>query len=234
MTTNTTGDTPQPANDTTSAPDSTAQPGPASTNPAPAPATPQQRKRPMLQMRDIVLMVTLSVVFGFLYWVLVQAWNVLTVAMGPAGDLSQHILFGGWLLVAPIALAIIRRPGVGIIAELVAAAVEVFFLGSPMGPTLLIAAFLQGFGSELAFALTRYRRFTWGVYALSGLLGAGIVFFYSAFRMGWFGQDIFWLRFAIQCGSGVILGGLLAKVIVDALLRTGALNNYAIVREATP
>lgn len=205
----------------------------AASVPAPAsPAASARRARPIFQMRDIVLMVTLAVVFGFLYWVLVQAWNVLTIAMGPAGDLSQHLLFGGWLIVAPIALAIIRRPGVGIIAEMVAAAIEVFFLGSPIGPTLLIAAFLQGFGSEAAFAITRYRRFTWGVYAVSGLLGAAIVFFYSAFRSGWFGQDIFWLRFAIQCGSGVILGGLLAKVIVDALVRTGVLNNYAIVREA--
>lgn len=205
----------------------------AASVPAPvSPAASARRERPIFQMRDIVLMVTLAVVFGFLYWVLVQAWNVLTIAMGPAGDLSQHVLFGGWLLVAPIALAIIRRPGVGIIAEMVAAAIEVFFLGSPIGPTLLIAAFLQGFGSEAAFAITRYRRFTWGVYAVSGLLGAAIVFFYSAFRSGWFGQDIFWLRFAIQCGSGVILGGLLAKVIVDALVRTGVLNNYAIVREA--
>ncbi len=196
---------------------------------APEPRAP---RRAGLQLRDIVLMVMLGVAFGFLYWALVQAWNVLAVAMGPAGDLAQHVLLGGWLLVAPIAIAIIRRPFVGVIAEVIASVIEVVFLGSPVGPLLIVAAALQGAGSELPFALTRYRRFGWGVYAMSGLLGAGLVFFYSAFRFGWYGQDIFFLRLVMQLASGVVLGGLLAKVIVDALRRTGVLDEFAIVRDA--
>lgn len=194
----------------------------------------REQGRAALPLRDIVLMVVLGVTFGFLYWVLVQAWNALAVAMGPAGDLAQHVIFGGWLLVAPLAIAIIRRPGVGIIAEILASVVEVVFLGSPVGPTLLIAAALQGFGSELAFAIGRYRRFGWGTYALSGLFGATTVFFFSAFRAGWFGQNIFWLRFGMQCASGIVLGGLLAKVLVDALKATGVLANFAISCDDAP
>ena len=182
-------------------------------------------------MKDLVLIVVLGVVFGFAYWALVQGWNGLSILMGPAGDLSQHILFGGWVLVAPIAVAIIRRPFAGVIAEILAAVVEVVFLGSPVGPTLLIAAAIQGGGSELPFALTRYKRFGWGVFALSGMLGAGLVFFYSAFRFGWYGQNIFFLRLAMQAMSGIALGGLLAKVIVDALARTGVVDNFSIGRE---
>ncbi|MDD9207295.1 ECF transporter S component [Georgenia sp. 10Sc9-8] len=182
------------------------------------------------QLKDLVLMVVLGVVFGFAYWVLVQAWNGLGIAMGPAGDLSQHVLFGGWLLVAPIAIAIIRRPLAGVIAEILASVVEVVFLGSPVGPVLVISAAIQGIGSELPFALTGYRRFGWGVFAASGLLGAGLVFFFSAFREGWYGQDILELRLAVQLLSGIVLGGLLAKVIVDALARTGVVDNFAIGR----
>ncbi|WP_447924491.1 ECF transporter S component [Georgenia muralis] len=182
-------------------------------------------------MKDLVLMVVLGVVFGFVYWALVQAWNGLSILMGPAGDLAQHVLLGGWLLVAPIAIAIIRRPGAGIAAEILASVVEVVFLGSPVGPMLVVAAAIQGIGSELPFALTRYRRYTWGVFALSGLLGAGLVFFFSAFRSGWYGQDIFALRLVVQCLSGIVLGGLLAKVVVDALARTGVVDNFAIGRE---
>lgn len=177
-------------------------------------------------------MVVLGVVFGFLYWALVQAWNGLAVLMGPAGDLAQHVLLGGWLLVAPVALAIIRRPGVGVLAEVLASVVEVVFLGSPVGPLLIVAAALQGLGSEIPFALGRYRRFGWGRFAASGLLGASLVFGWSAFRFGWFGQDVLVLRFALQAVSGVLLGGLLAKVVVDGLLRTGVLDGYAIGRAA--
>jgi energy-coupling factor transport system substrate-specific component len=152
--------------------------------------------------------------------------------MGPAGDLAQHVLLGGWLLVAPVALAIIRRPGVGVLAEVLASVVEVVFLGSPVGPLLVVAAALQGLGSEIPFALGRYRRFGWARFAASGLLGASLVFGWSAFRFGWFGQDVLLLRFALQAASGVLLGGLLAKVVVDGLHRTGVLDGFAIGRAA--
>lgn len=185
-----------------------------------------------LALRDIVLMVMLAVVFGFLYWALVQAWNALAILMGPAGDLAQHVLLGGWLLVAPIAIAIIRRPFVGIIAEVIASVIEVVFLGSAVGPMLIVAALIQGAGSELPFALGRYRRFGWVTYAFSGLIGASGVFVLSMFRFGWLGQDILWLRFGVQAASGIILGGLLAKVIVDALKGTGVLSGFAIGRAA--
>lgn len=69
------------------------------------------------------------------------------------------------------------------------------------------------------------------MFAVAGLLGAGLVFFYSAFRSGWYGQEIFALRLAVQCLSGIVLGGLLAKVVVDALARTGVVDNFAIGRQ---
>jgi len=194
---------------------------------------PSRARAPFWELKDLMLMVVLGVVFGFVYWVLVQAWNGLAILMGPAGDLAQHVLFGGWLIVAPIVLAIVRRPGAGVAAEVIASVVEVVFLGSPVGPSLVIAAAIQGAGSELAFALTRYRRFGWAVFAASGLFGAGLVFFYVAFSAGWYGQDVFALRLVLQLLSGAVLGGLLAKVVVDALARTGVVDNFAIGREAS-
>lgn len=181
-------------------------------------------------LRDIMLVVVLGAVFGFLYWALVQGWIVLSVAAGPLGDLTQHVLLGGWLIVAPVAIAITRRPFAGIVAEIIASVIEVVFLGSAVGPLLFVAAAIQGAGSELPFALTRYRRFGWLVYAVSGALGAGLVFFYSAFRSGWYGTDLLLVRFVIQVASGIVLGGLLSKVVADSLARTGVVDNFAIGR----
>ena len=186
------------------------------------------RSRTRFTLREIVLIVVLGVVFGFLYWVFVQAWNGLAIVMGPAGDLAQHVLFGSWLLVGPITVAILRRPGSCILAEMISAIVEVVFLGSPVGPLLVLSAALQGIGSELPFALTRYRRFGWGVFAASGALGAGAVFFWTAYRMGWYGQDLLELRLGVQVLSGIVLGGLLAKILVGALVRTGVLDDFAV------
>lgn len=182
------------------------------------------------QLKDLVLVVVLGVVFGFVYWALVQAWNGLSIVMGPAGDLAQHLLFGGWLLVAPLSVAITRKAGSGILAEIIAAAMEFVFLGSPAGPMLLIAAFLEGLGSELPFAIGRYKRFGITRYAISGFLGAFIVFWWSAIRSGWFGQEIFLLRLGIQGVSGILLGGILAWILVKAIKQTGVVDNYAIGR----
>src|SRR5690625_2662584 len=164
-------------------------------------ATPQQTKYTnpydspfRWQLKDLVMVVVLGVVFGFVYWALVQAWNALAIAMGPAGDLAQHFLQGGWLLVAPLAVAITRKAGSGILAELLAATMEFVFLGSPVGPTLLLSGFLQGLGSELPFAIGRYKRFGITRFAISGLLGAFFVFWSSAIRFVWFGEEMFGLR----------------------------------------
>ena len=180
-------------------------------------------------LADLMLVVVLGVVFGFLYRALVQGWIALSILAGPFGDLTQHVLLGGWLIVAPVAVAIIRRPFAGVVAEVLASVIEVVFLGSAVGPLLLVAA-LQGAGSELPFALTRYRRYGRVVHAASGALGAGLVFFYSAFRAGWYRMDLLLVRLAIQLISGVIVGGLLAKVMVDSVARTGVVDNFAVGR----
>ena len=182
------------------------------------------------QLKDLVLVVVLGVVFGFVYWALVQAWNGLSIAMGPAGDLAQHFLQGGWLLVAPLAVAITRKAGSGILAEIIAATMEFVFLGSPVGPVLLVAALIQGLGSELPFAIGRYKKFGISRYAISGFLGAFLVFWWSAIRSGWFGQEILILRLVIHCSSGIILGGILAWMLVKAIKKTGVVDNYAIGR----
>lgn len=195
--------------------------------------TAQQRPaRRGITLHDLVLLAALAVVFGFLYWALVQAWGALQVAMGPFGDLAQNVLIGGWMVVAPLAVYIVRKPGVGIVVEIIAAIVEVVFLASPVGPMLILVGFIQGLGAELPFALTRYRRFGWGVFVASGLSAAVFNFALGAVRSGWLGQDFLALRMGFQVLSGIVLCGLLARVIGDALLRTGVLDNYAIGRES--
>jgi energy-coupling factor transport system substrate-specific component len=188
--------------------------------------------RPRLTLYDLVLLATLAVVFGFLYWTLVQVWGPLRLAMGPLGDLAQNLLIGGWFVVAPLAIYIVRKPLVGVTTEILASIVEVVFLGSPVGPILLLTGLVQGAGSELPFAITRYRRFEWGVFAVSGLSAAVFSFVYNVFRLGWLGQDYVLLRLGFQLSSGILLGGIVAKAIGDALLRTGVLDNYAIGRAA--
>ncbi|MBO1751938.1 ECF transporter S component [Actinotalea sp. BY-33] len=183
-------------------------------------------------LKDLVVLAVLAAVFGFLYWALVQAWGGLQVAMGPFGDLAQNVLMGGWITVAPLAVFIVRRPGAGIVAEIGAAFVEFAFLGSPAGPMLLIAGLVQGGGAEIAFAATRYRRFGWPTFLVSGLTAAVANFLWAGTLYDWWTQDLLALRIVLQLASGLLLTGALAKVISEALLRTGVLDNFAAGRAA--
>lgn len=178
-----------------------------------------------LALSEIVAIVVLGVVFGFLYFALVTAWKALAVAMGPAGDLAQNVLIGGWMVAAPLALFITRRPGAGVIAEVIASLVEVVFLGSPVGPILFVSALVQGVGAEVAFAATRYRNHGLPVYLASGVTAALASFAWSTVRFGWWGQDLFWLRLGLHVASGVVLCGLLAWLLGRALARTGVLRD---------
>lgn len=186
---------------------------------------PRTASRRGISLAEIVAIVVLGVVFGFLYYALVMAWRTLAVAMGPFGDLAQNVLIGGWIVVAPLAVFITRRPGTGIIAEIIASVVEVVFLGSPAGPILLLSAFLQGAGAEIAFAATRYRRYGLGVFLASGVTAAVVSFVYSTIRFGWWGQDLFWVRLGLHLTSGLLLCGLLGWLLARALVRTGVLRD---------
>lgn len=184
-------------------------------------------RRAAWPLRDVVVVAVLAAVFGFLYWALVQAWGWLQVAMGPLGDLAQNALMGGWMVVAPLAVFIVRRPGAGVAAEIGAAFVEFAFLGSPAGPLLLVAGIVQGGGAELPFALTRYRRFGWPVFLVSGVSAATASFLWAGTLYDWWTQDYLLLRVVLQLAGGVVLTGALAKVLASGLLRTGVLDDFA-------
>ncbi|WP_426311769.1 ECF transporter S component [Cellulosimicrobium sp. E-16] len=189
---------------------------------------PRAARRRGLTLHETVLIAVLGVVFGFVYWAFVQLWAPLQLAMGPLADLAANVLAGAWIVVGPLATYVVRKPGVGILAETLAALVEVVFLASPAGPLLLVVGLVQGLGAELPFALTRYRRFGWWVFVASGVSAALVTFAFNAVRFGWLGQDYAMLRLGVQVVSCVVLCGLAARLLGDALARTGALDAFAI------
>ncbi|MFP5416910.1 MAG: ECF transporter S component [Actinomycetes bacterium] len=196
-----------------------------STRPTETEAPVQAPRTRGMALKEILAIVVLGVVFGFLYYALVQAWGALAIAMGPLGDLAQNVLIGGWFLVAPLALFIVRRPGAGLVAGVLASVIEVVFLGSPVGPVLLVSAAIQGLGSELAFAATRYRRYGLPVFLASGLTTALFSFAYATIRFGWLGQELFWIRLVLHLSSGLVLCGVLGWFIARGLASTGVLRD---------
>ena len=94
---------------------------------------------------DLVVTATIGVVFGVVFWAWGFVFSALTVGgLSPA----TYLVSGVWLIPAVLAPLLVRRPGAGILAEMVAAMVSALF-GSAWGLDVVISGFMQGAGAEL-------------------------------------------------------------------------------------
>jgi energy-coupling factor transport system substrate-specific component len=176
--------------------------------------------------RETVIVAALGIVFAVLYLGWVQLWLLLQAAIGP---LSLDILFGSWCVVSVVAAYIIRKPFVAFGSEVIAATAEVL-TGNPAGLILVLTGIVQGAGAELPFALTRWRNYRLPTLLASGASAAIFSFVYTwiRFSYGTLAPGLLVTMCVLRVASGVLLAGLLGKVIGDALYRTGVLSGLAI------
>jgi energy-coupling factor transport system substrate-specific component len=179
--------------------------------------------------REIVLVAVLAVVFGFLYMQWVPLW---LAARALGAQVGQEAVFGFWFIAGLLAAYIIRKPGVALLGEFLAALAEIFF-GAPAGPPLLITGLMQGLGAELVFAATRYRRWGLPTMLLAGAVAALVALPWNWYRLGYFALDPGFqaLLVVVRLVGGALWGGLVSKALGDALARTGVLSGFALGRD---
>jgi len=145
--------------------------------------------------RDVIVTAVLGVAFGVVFW----AWgNVAWPALAFLGPF-QNLFYGPWLVPAVLAPLVIRRPGSGVFAEVVAASVSAM-LGSQWGVIVLVYGVAQGLAGELPFLATRYRSFGWPVVAAAAILASA-----AAWILDW---AIYYP--AVAVGTQLLVGALMA------------------------
>lgn len=180
------------------------------------------------KMKEVVLTVILAVACGVIYLGWSTLWIPISALVGPVG---AGFMFGIWIIASPIVAYIIRKPGAALIAEVAAAAVELL-TGSHFGLSALLIGVFQGIGSEIAFAMFGYKRYNLMTLMLSGAFAAvaGVLYNLIANGFGYYTTQVLLLTLVIQVISGMVLGGWLAKVIVEALCKTGVMDQYEIMK----
>jgi energy-coupling factor transport system substrate-specific component len=178
--------------------------------------------------RDFIVAAALAVPLG-LVWSFAYGFVWLT-ARGILPQLGD--VFDGFYIVGGVLVGyVIRRPGAALLGEMVAAAIELPF--TSFGAVVLVLGLLQGVGVEAVFLAVRYRRFDLPIMLLAGAMGALVVtLLYSYPTEGWLGLavGVQVLRLVLKLVGGAILAGLVGKLIGDALVQTGVLNNFPIAR----
>ncbi|KRL93529.1 ECF transporter S component [Levilactobacillus hammesii] len=179
-------------------------------------------------IRDIILVTIIAIFMGVIFWAIGPVYTILAAALAPAGlqPLANELLLGIWVMAGPLAGFVIRIPGAATLGELLGAVVEMF-LGGIWGASTLISGTLQGFGSELGFILTGYKRYGWFTLVLSALTTTIVTFIWDLFRSGYAAYHLpfLLLLFCVRFLSVFIFGGVLTKLINNLLVRAHVLKD---------
>jgi len=175
---------------------------------------------------DIVVTAVLGAAFGVVFWAWGLLWSSTGAAFG-AFPPAQAVMYGVWLVPAVLAPLIVRKPGAGLFAELIAAIVSAL-LGSAWGTLTIVYGLLQGLAGEAGFAAFGYRRFGWPqallAAALTGATAAvlDLYNYYPDWTAGW---KVTYL--ALVVASTTVVAGIGAMVLSRALGASGALSSFA-------
>lgn len=176
---------------------------------------------------DIAVASVIGVASGIIFWAVgvLPFYDALeAVVPGLSG-----LINGLWVFAAPLALFIVRKPGSGLYAELLACFVEMILGSQWSGIDDLIPAILQGVAAEIVFAVTAYKLWTWWTAVISGTLASLGTWVYELFHKfsaiapgGQYG-----LLFVVTSAvSGALIAGIAMWGLYIAIARTGALDRF--------
>lgn len=187
------------------------------------------------KLKDILMVAIIGVLFSFLYLGTDYAGLAISTALTPVGwgTVGYEPLYGIYFMAASLAMYIIQKPGVGIVAELIAATLEVL-MGNWFGPGVILTGILQGAAVELAFFLTKYRKFNQKTMILGSVSVALISYAYH------FWESQYYLlapKFVIVMAltrlvSSIIFTGIIATLLGNGLAKAGVLKAYPLGQRA--
>lgn len=182
-----------------------------------------------MKLKDILMVAITAVLFGVVYLGAVYAGAALTGILTPMGlgILGYEPFYGIWFMAAVFATYIIQKPGVGIIAEMLAALIEVL-LGNFFGPIVFISGFIQGLGSEIGFAAFGYKKYTLKTTLLSAASCTVLSFVWTGIRSQYWTLQpgIVLAIFVVRLVSSLLICGIGCKLLADGLAKAGVLKAY--------
>jgi energy-coupling factor transport system substrate-specific component len=176
--------------------------------------------------RDLLVSAVIALVFALL----LAGANYLLVLVTPLGPLAVQALSGLWVIPGICTAYILRRPGAAFSNQLLIGIIQVPL--TPYGWMTVVGQLTYGIATEIVFAVTRYRNFGTAVLLIAGalttLFNLGISFGPLGYLNLQVGEQIAVIVITLLSGA---LCGWVAKVLADAIAKTGVLNSFAIGQE---
>lgn len=179
---------------------------------------------------EIVLTTVVAVALGVSFW----GWTFIYEIAKPALKVSglSYLVAGFWIFASVFLSQIVRKPGIALIASIVAAFVE--SLLTHWGIMSVLWGIVQGLGAEVIFMLFLYRKWDLKILILASAMSAIFsyvldfsLYDYKNLSLGF--NLIQLISFII---SSVFLAGVLSDLVSKRLLRLGLLDQFLIAKNS--
>ncbi|MCZ7574460.1 MAG: ECF transporter S component [Ardenticatenaceae bacterium] len=180
---------------------------------------------------EIVIMAVIGVVFGIGGTPMVFVGRFFMTALGELGWMGFAAILGWFYLAGVLGGYIVRKPGASTLTEVISGVAQILS-GNPNGVIVLLTTFLQGLGSDIAYALFGYRKFNTGVVALAGALAAPLGVWVDAYFFGVLNQGLLFnvIAVLIRIVSGAVFA-IIGMWIFNAVAKAGVLRGTALDKE---
>ena len=183
------------------------------------------------ELRDVIMMACLGLIFAIVYLAVFNVGVAISAALAGTGlaDFAFDIIYGIWFMAGTLGAYIIRKPGAGLISELLASVIELLF-GNAGGVAVVITGLIQGAGTEAGFALFRYKKWNVLSMSVSGILSGVLIYIYELFYLQYYllSPMMHVGHLVIRSISAIVFAAIICKLIGDGLAKTGVMRNYAI------
>ncbi|MBR0380924.1 MAG: ECF transporter S component [Eubacterium sp.] len=187
------------------------------------------------KLKDVLLIALCAVLFGIIYLGCTYAGGILYGLLTPLGmpSLGYEPFYGIYFMAGAFAVFVMRKPGTGIVAELLAAVMECL-MGNYFGPIIILSGLVQGFGFELLVFLTGYKRFNRSVMVTSAVICSVFTMGYNLIISGYnkIAVPVLLVMLAVRIVSAIFFDGILVPILGKGLVKAGVLKGYAVAEEA--
>jgi energy-coupling factor transport system substrate-specific component len=186
------------------------------------------------KLKDVLMMGIISALFGVIYLGCTYIGGILSGVLTPMGlaALGYEPFYGIYFMAGAFGVYIMRKPGAGIISELLAAVIECL-LGNYFGPIIILSGLIQGIGIELLIAIFRYKKFSYPVMILTSIICSVLTLGYNLVISGYskIAAPVLLLMLVVRIISAIVFSGIVTKYVCDRLAKAGVLRGYAIGKD---
>ena len=190
------------------------------------------------KLKDVLLIAISAVLFGVVYLGCTYIGGVLYGMLTPFGmaSLGYEPFYGIYFMAGAFGIYVMRKPGTGLIAELLAAVLECLYVEisglDSKGRIIILSGLVQGLGFELIIALKRYKKFDRMTMIEGAVICSVLTLIYNLFISGYnkIAIPVLAIMLVVRIISAIVFDGFITPMLADGLVKAGVLKGYAVAQ----